>query len=137
MIVREKDLEKFQEFEHYGVQGIKWGVRRSVNKGVSNVKDSYNRSMANYHDGKSNYYTYAKNKHKNIANNSNSNITKSFNEAMSKRYDKLNKKHIEIGEKYIRRLSADNTKVVISIRDIPTMTGGYRYIGPKLVAMNK
>lgn len=35
MIVREKDLERLQEFEHYGVQGMKWGVRRSTYKSKS------------------------------------------------------------------------------------------------------
>lgn len=37
MIVREKDLEKLQEFEHYGVLGMKWGIHRSkVNKAKAN-----------------------------------------------------------------------------------------------------
>lgn len=37
MIVREKYLEKLQEFEHYGVLGMKWGIHRSkVNKAKAN-----------------------------------------------------------------------------------------------------
>lgn len=34
-IVREKDIRNSDEFEHYGVQGMKWGVRRATYKARS------------------------------------------------------------------------------------------------------
>lgn len=130
MIIREKDLEKLQEFEHYGVKGMKWGVRKSI----SDIKESYNRNMANYHDGRSIYYSRVKrlydyeSKHK---------IVNRFNKFMSKKYDELDKKHLDIGRKYVSRLSSDKTKVQITVRQISTPTGPYYWLGGKFVPIDK
>lgn len=109
MIVREKDLEKFQEFEHFGVKGMKWGVRRYRNydgsytqrglKKYDASEQKYNKVKESYKSGKAT---------KSSLKNAKRELKKNYKQL---KYDKLADQGKELYKKG-KRITSNETKVV-------------------------
>lgn len=115
------------EIYHHGIKGMKWGVRRYQNKDgsltstgknrrknnfASEIKESANRSSANYHESKAKQaaqykdlaaYNLSRNTGKSLVNRL---LTKT-NAATYKMYEASERRHIESGKKAISRLDSE------------------------------
>ena len=122
------------ELYHYGVPGMKWGVRKSV-------REAYNRSRANSYTKTARYNKFKARKSKISADVSRKRMDK-FNQKIADLFDarcnKLDKKAQKAvikGESYIKKLSSDMSMVSIRTQHKLTANGIYTFIGPKFVKL--
>lgn len=119
------------EIYHHGVKGMKWGVRRYQNKDgsltstgkkrrknnlMTEIKESVNRSSANYHESKAKQvaqykdfasYNLSRNTGKSLV----SRLLTKTNAATYKMYEASERRHIESGKKAISRLHSELSMV--------------------------